>query len=120
MVNRDTGDGLRQFLTGVGVLLVVAGSILLLYIGIFVVETIADPTDVGLVNLILSRTEANPSAISGSLGDVNFKFGIDDPIATFLFLIVSVWILGALAGIVKTIIGAGRDLVKSAKDWDKT
>ena len=119
MLNREENQGAPQFLIGIGVVLVIAGTMMLLYIGVFLINAISEPQSVGLIGLILERTEGARQAVSGSVGGIDFELILDDPISTLLFLILSVWILSAFAGIVRGIISAGTALVGTGKDMRK-
>lgn len=117
MLNRDSGQGPKQFLLGVGIILILVGAAMLVYLGIFIFDAIVEPQGVGIIDLILTTATAEGRALAGRAGGFDFELWMNKPISTLLFLLVSVWALAIVAGILRSIIATGRELVKTAKDW---
>jgi hypothetical protein len=120
MLTRESNDGIRNFLLGAGVVLIVIGSLMLVYIGVYVLDAIVEPESVGLIDLLLKRMSGNERALIIRSDTGSFSLGIEEPINTLLFLVLAVWLLSAFAGIVKTIVTTGTQLVTAAKDWKST
>jgi hypothetical protein len=110
--NRNPGAVL---LTVLGVILVLAGAIMLLYLGTVVVSILKAPDEVKLVALVFDQVQKGGLAFFGTIGESKFEFALGEPLRTIVFVLILLWIIGALANIIKTIIGAGRELITAGQ-----
>tara|TARA_B100000405_G_C16699889_1_gene415830 strand:- start:1394 stop:1753 length:360 start_codon:yes stop_codon:yes gene_type:complete len=111
------GSGIATFLSILGGVLIVAGAALLLYLGILIMDALRDPQSIGLFAEILAATGRSGNGLEANLGGVQFQLSMEEPISTLLFVVVAIWVLGAFAGIVRSIIQAGTSLIETAKGW---
>ncbi|MGI9437437.1 MAG: hypothetical protein ACR2Q4_21860 [Geminicoccaceae bacterium] len=108
----DDGAGAGKILlTVLGVVLVLAGAGMLLYLGTVIIDILQEPSEVKLVAMVFDQIQVGDRAFFGNIGESQFAFSLGEPLRTMLFVIVILWILGAFANIIKAIIGAGRDLI---------
>ena len=98
-----------------GVVLVVIGAMMLVYLGMTVLDILKAPGDTELVTLILEQTREQGQAFFGTFGQSKIEFTLGEPLRTMLFVLVLLWILGAVLRIIMAIIGAGRDLVAAGR-----
>ncbi|MFT5176165.1 MAG: hypothetical protein ACI8W7_004359 [Gammaproteobacteria bacterium] len=110
--NTDTA-GTLLMVVGSGVLLL--GALMLASLALVVIEVINNPNDVALVNLVMQSMQQRGVAVAGHLGEFEFSLTIDEPLRTLLFLVVCVWLLGALASILKTVVMTGKALVERGR-----
>lgn len=113
------GDGTQTIasivLIVLGVVLMVIGAIMLIYLGMTVFGILKSPDDTKLVTLILEQTQKQGQAFFGTFGNSKIEFTFGEPLRTMLFVLVLLWILGAILNIIKAIVGAGRDLVTAGR-----
>lgn len=113
-VDADQNPG-AVLLTVLGVVLVLAGAVMLLYLGTVVVGILKAPDDVKLIALVFDQVQKGGLAFFGTIGESKFEFSLGEPLRTIVFVLILLWIIGALANIIKTIIGAGRDLITAGQ-----
>lgn len=113
------GDGTQNIastlLIILGVALMVIGAVMLIYLGMTVFGILKSPNDTKLVTLILEQTQRQGQAFFGTFGDSKIEFTLGEPLRTMLFVLVLLWILNAILNIIKSIVGAGRDLVTAGR-----
>lgn len=119
LLARDTRDPRRMLLLILGTVLILFGGALLVAIGLIVTEVISNPSEVKLLALIFEATEGDSKALYGNIGETQFAIGIDEPLRTLLFLVLAIWVLGALASILKTLVVTGKSLLSEAKPKDE-
>ncbi len=108
-------DAARALLLIVGAaLLLMGGMMLVMLIGI-VIDVLRNPDEVELIALAMQGMQQDGVAIAGNLGAVGFSLRIDEPLRTLLLLVVCVWVLGALASILKSVIITGKNLVERGR-----
>lgn len=115
----NNGNGTPPLLMILGILLVGAGGLLLVYVGVLVFHIINTPEEVKIVQFILSHIQIGDRAIYGSLGKETFEVNVADPVRTALFLFLGVLILGVLAKILSTLISSGLEMIRMAKTQPK-
>ncbi len=98
-----------------GVALMVIGALMMVYLGMTIFEILKSPDETKLVALILEQTQTQDRTFSGVFGDRRIEFTFGEPLRTLLFVLVLVWILGAMLKIVTSIVGAGRELVSAGR-----
>ncbi|MDH3659644.1 MAG: hypothetical protein OEU92_06390 [Alphaproteobacteria bacterium] len=112
-------DGARSVaglaLIVLGVALVVIGALMMVYLGMTVFGILKTPADTELVTLILEKSQEQGQAFFGTFGQSRVEFTLGEPLRTLLFVLLLLWILGALLNIIKAIIAAGRDLVTAGR-----
>jgi hypothetical protein len=96
------------------VLLLMGGMMLVLLVGI-VIDVLRNPGDVALIALAMQGMQQSGVAVAGNLGAVDFSLHIDEPLRTLLLLVVCVWVLGALASILKSVVMTGKNLVDRSR-----
>ena len=99
----------------VGSVVLLLGALMLVSLALVVIDVIRHPNDVALINLVMQSMQQRGVAVAGHLGELKFSLTIDEPLRTLLFLVVCVWLLGALASILKTIVMTGKALVERGR-----
>ena len=110
----NNNSGAHTLLMALGVLLVGAGGLLLVYVGLLVFQIINAPEEVKIVQFILTHIQVGDRAIYGSLGKEVLEINLADPVRTALFLFLGVLILGVLARILSTLISSGLEMMRIA------
>ncbi|MGI9510658.1 MAG: hypothetical protein ACR2QJ_15070 [Geminicoccaceae bacterium] len=98
-----------------GVALMIAGIVMLVYLGMTVLDILKSPEDAELVALLLEQTKEQGQAFFGTFGDNKVEFTLGEPLRMVLLILVLLWILGAVLRIIGVIIGVGRDLVADGR-----
>jgi len=115
----NNNSGAYTLLMALGVLLVGAGGLLLVYVGLLVFQIINAPEEVKIVQFILTHIQVGDRAIYGSLGKEVLEINLADPVRTALFLFLGVLILGVLARILSTLIASGLEMMRMANTQAK-
>ena len=115
----NNNSGAHTLLMALGVLLVGAGGLLLVYVGLLVFQIINAPEEVKIVQFILTHIQVGDRAIYGSLGKEVLEINLADPVRTALFLFLGVLILGVLARILSTLIASGLEMMRMANTQAK-
>jgi hypothetical protein len=115
----NNNNGAHTLLLTLGVLLVGAGGLLLVYVGLLVFQIINAPEEVKIVQFILTHIQVGDRAIYGSLGKEVLEINLADPVRTALFLFLGVLILGVLARILSTLIASGLEMMRMANTQAK-
>jgi hypothetical protein len=115
----NNNNGAHTLLMALGVLLVGAGGLLLVYVGLLVFQIINAPEEVKIVQFILSHIQVGDRAIYGSLGKEVLEINLADPVRTAFFLFLGVLILGVLARILSTLISSGLEMMRMANTQAK-
>lgn len=105
---------LRYSLIALGACLVLAGGVLLLWFGQLVYDIVNAPEKVRIVQFVLEQISVEGPIISGSSTESEFELSLSEPAKTFGFFFLGVFALGVLAGIVKTLVSAGVEIIKGA------
>lgn len=98
-----------------GIGLVLLGALMLVYLGMIILEILRTPSDVQLVNVLLDQTQEQGQAFFGQFGENAITFSIGEPLRSFVFVLLLLWILGTISNIIRGIIAAGRDLVAAGR-----
>lgn len=113
------GDGNHHLASMVlivlGVVLMVIGALMLAYLGMTVFGILKSPADTELVTLLMEQTQEQGQAFFGTFGESRIEFTLGEPLRTMLFVLILLWILGVVLNIIKSIVGAGRDLVTAGR-----
>jgi hypothetical protein len=117
---RGGGDSDSQSAGGaalmvLGVCLVVMGALMLVYLGMIILEILRKPSDVQLVTLLMEQTQEQGQAFFGQFGESAITFTVGEPLRSFIFVLLLLWILGAISNIIRGIIAAGRELVAAGR-----
>jgi hypothetical protein len=115
----NNNSGAHTLLMALGVLLVGAGGLLLVYVGLLVFQIINAPEEVKIVQFILTHIQVGDRAIYGSLGKEVLEINLADPVRTAFFLFLGVLILGVLARILSTLISSGLEMMRMANTQAK-
>ena len=99
---------------GLGVALIIAGTLLLIFLGYTVFRAVDTPQDVPLVKLIVSELRAEDKAVYGHAGRDTFEINVSEPARTIVLLFLAAFVLMVFAGIAKALIAAGINLVTAA------
>ena len=111
----SSADPARTLLLVVGSVVLLLGAVMLVSLALVVVDVIRSPGDVALIALVMQSMQQSGVALAGHLGELEFSLRIDEPLRTLLFLVVCVWLLGALASILKTVVLTGKALVERGR-----
>ena len=101
-------------LVGVGVALIIAGTLLLLYLGYTVFRAVDAPQEVALVKFISGTLRVEDKAIYGHAGRDTFEINVSEPTRTVILLFLAAFVLMVFAGIAKALIAAGINLISAA------
>lgn len=101
-------------LLGLGIALIIAGTLLLGYLGLTVFRAIDAPQDVPVVKFTVSQLRVEDKAIYGHVGRDSFEINVSEPTRTVVLLFLAALVLMVLAGVAKSIISAGINLVSAA------
>jgi hypothetical protein len=99
---------------GLGVALIIAGTLLLFFLGYTVIRAIDAPQEVPVVKLIVSELRAEDKAVYGHAGRDTFEINVSEPTRTIVLLFLAAFVLMVFAGIAKALIAAGINLVSAA------
>jgi hypothetical protein len=102
-------------LVGIGIALIVAGALLLGYLGVTVFRAVDAPQDVPLVKFVASQLRVEDKAIYGHVGRDPFEINVNEPTRTVILLFLAAFVLMVLAGVAKSLISAGINLVSAAR-----
>lgn len=105
-------DNLGKPFILVGAVLVIGGVALLGYLGVVVFQIIDSPHQVPIVKLVIEHIRANEKMIYGHAGNDSFEFNLTEPARTVILLFFAVVLLAILAGIAKSIISAGINIIR--------
>lgn len=101
-------------LLGIGIALIIAGALLLGYLGLTVFRAIDAPQDVPLVKFVANQLHVEDKAIYGHVGRDPFEINVNEPTRTLILLFLAAFVLMVLAGVAKSLIAAGINLVAAA------
>ena len=101
-------------LVPIGLALIVAGAVLLCYLGFVVFQVIDSPQNVPLVKFIVSHMRVEDKAIYGHAGSDTFELNVSEPTRTVVLLFLAAFVLMVLASVAKSLISAGINLVSAA------
>ena len=96
----------------VGGALVVAGVVLLGFLGVAIYQIIEAPNDVGLVKFVLEHLRSGERMIYGHTGNETFELSVTEPARTVFLLFLAVMTFWIIAGIAKSIIAAGVNMIR--------
>jgi hypothetical protein len=111
--NARSAGGAALLVLGVG--LIFLGAFMLVYLGMIVLDILRTPSDVRLITLLLEQTQEQGQAFFGQFGENAVTFTIGEPLRSMVFVLMLLWILGAVLNIIKGIIAAGRELVAAGR-----
>lgn len=114
VARQSNADPARVLLLITGSVVLLLGAIMLVSLALVAVDVVRNPAEVALIALLMQSMEQSGVALAGHLGEIDFALRIEEPLRTLLFLVVCVWVLGALASILKTIVLTGKALVERA------
>jgi len=96
----------------VGGALVVAGVVLLGFLGVAIYQVIEAPNNVGLVKFVLENLRSGERMIYGHTGNETFELSVTEPARTVFLLFLAVMTFWIIAGIAKSIIAAGVNMIR--------
>lgn len=105
----------RILLAVIGTALVLMGAALLLALGLVALEVMTKPSEVQILALFLDAPKPEGGALFGHIANTPFSIGIDEPLRTLLFLVLALWLLGAVASILKTLVMTGKELLMASR-----
>lgn len=95
-----------------GAVLVIGGVVLLGYLGVVVFQIIDSPNQVPIMKLVLEHIREGDKFIYGQTVNGSFELNLTEPARTVILLFFAVVLLAILAGIAKTIISAGINIIR--------
>jgi hypothetical protein len=101
-------------LLGLGIALIIAGTLLLIFLGYTVFRAVDAPQEVALVKFIASELRVEDKAVYGHAGRDTFEINVSEPARTIVLLFLAAFVLMVFAGIAKALIAAGINLVTAA------
>lgn len=110
----DVFEPLRAPLAALGLALVIIGAFLLIYIGYLVYQVIHHPEEIRIVEFLLQQVRLEDRAIFGMAADQSFEINWSESLRTVMFLFIGVMVIAVLASILKTLIGAGIQILRLA------
>ena len=110
----DVMEPLRLPLMAIGLALVIIGAFLLIYIGYLVYQVINNPEEIRIVEFLLEQVRLEDKAIYGITADQAFEINWSESLRTVTFVFIGVLVISVLAGILKTLIGAGIQILRLA------
>lgn len=105
----------RVLLGVIGAALVLMGAALLLSLGLLALKVMTEPSEVQILALFLDSPSPEGGALFGHIANTPFSIGIDEPLRTLLFLVLALWLLGAIGSILKTLVTTGKDLLMASR-----
>ena len=110
----DFIEPLRAPLAALGLTLVIIGAFLLIYIGYLVYQVINQPEEIRIVEFLLEQVRKEEKVLFGVAADQAFEVSWSESLRTVMFLFIGVMVVGVLASILKTLIGAGIQILRLA------
>lgn len=110
----DFIEPLRAPLAALGLTLVIIGAFLLIYIGYLVYQVINQPEEIRIVEFLLEQVRMEEKVLFGVAADQAFEVSWSESLRTVMFLFIGVMVVGVLASILKTLIGAGIQILRLA------
>lgn len=110
----DFIEPLRAPLAALGLALVIIGAFLLIYIGYLVYQIINHPEEIRIVEFLLAQVRIEENVLFGVAADQVFEVSWSESLRTVMFLFIGVMVVGVLASILKTLIGAGIQILRLA------
>jgi hypothetical protein len=112
-------NSLARPLMLMGVILVIGGVGLLAFIGITVFRIIDNPGDVGFVKFVLEQLQVGTRMIFGQDGKDTFELHMSEPAQTVILIFLGVMIFWVVAGIAKSILSAGIQMIRLTSPYVK-
>lgn len=110
----DFIEPLRAPLTALGLALVIIGAFLLIYIGYLIFQVINHPEEIRIVEFLLEQVRLEEKVVFGVTGEQSFEVHWSESMRTVMFLFIGVMVVSVLASILKTLIGAGIQILRLA------
>ena len=110
----DFIEPLRAPLAALGLALIIIGGFLLIYIGYLVYQVINQPEEIRIVEFLLEQVRIEEKVLFGVAADQAFEVSWSESLRTVMFLFIGVMVVGVLASILKTLIGAGIQILRLA------
>jgi len=104
----------RYVLLALGVCLLVAGALLLLWFGLLVQKILMTPGEVQLIEYVAAHIGPDEPLLSGVVAGESFRVKISETGRTFGFFLLGLIALSILAGIVKALVVGGVEIIKGA------
>ena len=105
---------LRYLLIALAISLMIGGGLLLLWCGQIVMQIINEPEQVGLLQFIAKQIPNDGPLVFGGTSESNFEINLSGSGKMVIFFVLGIFALGVLAGIVKSLISAGVDIMRAA------
>ena len=104
----------RYFLITLGACLLIAGSVLLLWFGQMVYLIVTGPEQVRIIQFILEHITVDGPMVWGASSGEDFELSFSESAKTFCFFFLGVCSLSVLAGIAKSLLSGGVEIIKGA------
>lgn len=122
----STPDTTRSFLFGIGMIMVLVGVVMLLFLGVVTYMAVTVPEQVTIVQFIIDNVRAGDTAFHGHVTDtatgrrMEYQFEISESVRAISFLFMGIGIMGVLALILRVLIASGIQLVRLGMSERKT
>ena len=110
---REMGVG-GKLLVLSGSVLIIAGVVVLLFIGQLIYQLFYEPDNIYLIKYLMDTIDLSDKAFFGRINDAPFYIHVSDPIKYFLYLMGIGIILTIVVSILRSVIVAGTTLIKVA------
>lgn len=115
IIQNNLQDKIKGPVFTIGLILVICGSISLIYLAISVVQVIQSPEESGLVKWIVSTVGEKELVLSGHANENKFEIHASEPLQYLFLGLLGLVMLSILATIVNTLISGGIKLIMFSK-----
>lgn len=119
MIQQDPEKGVQGLVYWMGIALVGAGGLCLIYLALSLVQLMQSPGGSDLVNWVLSSAWDNGTLVSGHLNENLFEIRVSDKLQYLLLGLIGLIAIGVFAKVVGILIEGGIALIRfSVKESD--
>ncbi len=116
----NLSDKIKAPIFFVGLILVIAGTISLVYLAASVVQVVQSPQESGLVQWLISTSENKDLILSGYSNDDKFELHASEAFQYLFFGIIGLMMLNILTSVINSLISGGIQLIMfSNRDYSE-
>ncbi len=112
MMNHEVNESVKGLTYWVGISLVCAGSISLIYLAISVFQVVQSPSESELVSWVITSVSNSELLLNGHMGDKIFEVHASRPLHYLFLGIIGLLAIGILARVVGALITGGVSLIR--------